>query len=52
MCVTDGDAIPVRSINVDVVVPYDRVAKGRPASAFERREEQLPKIFFVLNSLC
>jgi hypothetical protein len=49
MCVAYGDAIPVGSIDADVVLPYDHVAEGRPASALESREEHVSKSLFSVE---
>ena len=42
--VADGDAVPVGSLDVDVVVADGHVAESRPAGALEGREEHLPPV--------
>lgn len=48
--VADGDAVPVGSLHVDVVVADGHVAEGRASGALERREEHVPPVLGELSN--
>ena len=48
--VADGDAVPVGSHHVDVVVADGHVAEGRASGALERREENVPPVLGELSN--
>lgn len=47
--VADGDAVPVGSLHIDVVVADGHVAEGRASGALERREEHVPPVLGELS---